>query len=105
MISKADIYENNSYNLCEPDCQHLKKGPFGRTARCTYYDKELEKWEQPDSNEKLNIGQSQWFICGACYEACFDDPYFKEIDDNIEEIEESVGEEVVKKWKKDFYGR
>ena len=78
MISKADIYESNSYNLCEPDCPHLKQGPFGRTARCTYYGKELEKWEQA-KNGAPNIGQSQWFICGACYEACFDDPYFKEI--------------------------
>ena len=92
MKSSAEIYEENSYNLCEPDCPHLKIDLLGQTARCAYYNKSLDKWEQPDSHEKLNVGQSEWFICGACYEACFDDSYFREIDDKIEECEEALKE-------------
>lgn len=82
MIGKSELYERNSYNLCEPDCPHLKTDKLEKTAVCSYYGKILDMWEQGDG-DKQNVGQSKWFICGECYEACFDDSFYKDLEDGL----------------------
>ena len=70
MSNIKDICFYNSKNLCEPDCPHLKISPFGKSAKCLYYDEELERADKYSGDVRV-IGHSPWVICEECEEDCY----------------------------------